>query len=278
MSESQKEQEPGVHAVKNALPAPTPEPASPKPWWGVREEKLIFFGVEVGGWGALLALGVSLFTLGYTAYDKWVAKPDPEFWGPEEINLNCWDDDTADDTTVTLKGCDDGDFTYLLANPISFLNHTGGDHPFNVRTMDVAVDFRDAADKPVKQICLDWQYFSGITTVGAKEDPAAPFEVTANTPFAREVEFYPRRKVRSDGTLSLNNRLPFRDLEKEIGDGDISSIVLTFEAALLDAPSPMTVSCSVLIDSDFKANAASHEFEFYARECLPTASLAPRCQ
>ncbi|WP_145221373.1 hypothetical protein [Sinorhizobium medicae] len=239
------------------------------PLFGVgNPSKFMVLGVEVGGWGSLLALIVSIVTLLWTAYDKWIVEPDPVMWGPEEVNFACHDPDG--------DGCSTDDRLYLRANPITFLNNATGNHPYTVRTMDAYVAFKDAAGENVRDLCLDWQYLSNVTTAGAARDTAGPFEVSRETPFVHEIEFFARRKF-VDGAINRANLVPFREMEAMIANGGIKSVVMTFEAQVVGGATPLTASCVTPVDDDIVSNAAAHTFSLYARECFVVEPLEAHC-
>jgi hypothetical protein len=244
-------------------------PKSPALFGIGNPKKFMIYGVEIGGWGALLALAISLGTLAWTAYDTWLAHPTPELWAPEEINIACHDKNS--------DGCSNNDNLYMRANPVTFINRTGGNHPYTVRTMDAHIQFIGPNNVPVGDLCLDWQYLSNISTAGSERASAGPVEVLNDRPFSHEIEYFPRRRFHN-GAIDRKNFMPFRKMESLIASKAVNAIHITLEASIVGRETALTASCSVPVDEDMAANAIGHSFALYARECFPLeTNIPPSC-
>lgn len=131
--------------------------------------------------------------------------------------------------------------------------------------------------KPLKNICLDWQFLSSVSTAGSRRDPVGPFEVRSGSPFVQEIEFFPRRKTNPDGTTASGNFFHFREMERLIAQGEVQEIVLNFEAEIVGQENRLTVACKVPVDSDFLNNAGTTRFALYSRECTSAPAVRQQC-
>jgi hypothetical protein len=249
---------------------------NPRKWQHVlqiADGRLHIFGLEFGGWGAVAALIASALSLAFTAYDRIFIAPEPAVWPPETIDLVC------DQRTLNgqLQPCGSTENVFLRATPITLINQASGDHPFTVRSMDASVSFIKSLNQVVRKICLDWQYISSITTSGGEKRPPGPFEVRSAAPFVQEIEFYPRRKPKSDGTVSGINFMHFRDMEKLIVDTPISKIVFNFEVEVVGQSERLTAACEVPVDGDFVGHASTGNFSLYPRQCVLSKATDGSC-
>ncbi|MGY2996904.1 hypothetical protein [Mesorhizobium sp. URHB0026] len=218
--------------------------------------KFSFLGIEIGGWGSLLALIISLFGVLWTGYDKLIAQPQPELFKPDTIELVCEFDEK----------CLASSRFFLRANPIVVLNKARGDHAFNVVSISVELSFVDSMSNKVKDVALKWQYISEITISTNKRTPVGAFEVAFDRPFVKEVEFFGRRIIKSDYSVDRANLLDFSQLRELIGKIPRGNLTIEFTAEL-SGGQILTAGCRVPVDEELSRNIDDETIGVFPREC-----------
>jgi hypothetical protein len=220
-------------------------------------------GYKIGGWGALIALVVSVGTFVWTVADKFIIGPRPELVPPETVNFWCsaWHHDDSKNIDV----CDPEQDLLILVRPLTFLNRASSPHSYVLRTTSVEVGFLNATRVATKTIALGWEYFTEISVSDLKRTPAIPITVAGETSISKEIEFYPRLIIDKDNTVSRANFLPFSEFQTLIAKGEIKTIHLKFVATTLDAKKEFSAGCEVPVDAQFIQNASSHAL--FSREC-----------
>jgi len=235
--------------------------------FAIEDGKVRLIGVEIGDWGALLALVVSIATFLWTVTDKLLLQPIPQIISPQTVEFWCahW--------SKTDKGdlCDPDEELLVRAGPVSVVNRASPPHSYVLDLITTDVAFLDDRSTPKRSIHLTWQYFSEISISDAKRTPAVPFLVEGGAAVAKEIEFYPRLEIvagpkGSPPVADRRNFLKFSDFESLIGTGAVREIRLTFNASTLGTKVLFSASCSIPVDDQFVTNAKG-TFAIFVRDC-----------
>jgi hypothetical protein len=229
-------------------------------------KKFTLVGFEIGGWGSLLALIISVVTLLLTAVDRWVLGPNPAMRFPEMVDFQC--DRSKKDKITEVVTCESQSVLKLVANPVTFLNETAAPHAYTVMSSRVIVNFKHK-NSVARSLILDWFYFSGTQPIG-------PVTVVPQETLAKEIQYYARSDFVKRGDAGRLDFLDFVEFQELIGSGEIDKIQLVFEARLsdgdlltLEGATLLRSTCIVRVDNHFKENARKvGEFPRFARPCL----------
>ncbi|MEH2563159.1 hypothetical protein [Bradyrhizobium sp. AZCC 2289] len=239
--------------------------------FAVEDGKVRLLGVEIGDWGALLALVVSIATFLWTVTDKLLLHPIPQIVAPQTVEFWCahW--------SKTDKGevCDSDENLLVRAGPVSVVNRASAPHSYVLDSITTEVALLDDRGTSKKSVHLTWQYFSEISISDAKRTPAAPLLVEGGAAVAKEIEFYPRLEIiagpkGSAPVADRRNFLKFVDFKGLIGTGAVREIRLTFNASTLGKKILFSASCSIPVDDQFVSNAKG-PFALFVRDCTPGA-------
>ena len=157
------------------------EESVPKP------KKFAFIGYEIGGWGALLALIISIVTLGLTAVDRWLLKANPVALPPEQINIVCQRHDG--------ESCEPDASLYVTGVPIILINDTAAPHSFTAVSSDVVMTALNKEGAAMHSIELAWQY------IGDPRKPIGAITVAPQKNVSSEIQYHPRRTFDQNGSL-----------------------------------------------------------------------------
>jgi hypothetical protein len=239
--------------------------------FAVEDGKVRLIGVEIGDWGALLALVVSIATLVWTVTDKLLLRPVPQIIAPQTIEFFCSNWTQTD--TGALCGAEED--LNLRAGPISVVNRASAPHSYVLESIAADVRFLDNQGAPKKSIQLTWQYFSEISISDSKRISAVPVLVEGGAAVAKEIEFYPRLEIVAGpkGSVPVANRknfLKFSEFETLIASGEVRQIELTFNATTLDTNVSFSSTCSIPVDDQFVENSKG-VFALFVRDCSKAA-------
>jgi hypothetical protein len=244
-------------------------PAEVKKWrpFAVEDGKVRLTGVEIGDWGALLALLVSIGTFVWTVTDKFILQPDPQIISPRTIEFFC-----AHWTTMGAnQHCDADEDLNVRAGPVSVVNRAAPPHSYVLQSIAVDVTFSGNQVDVKKHIQLTWLYFSEVSTSEAKRTPAVPLLVEGGAAVAKEIEFYPRLEIvtgSKDSAPIANRRNFFKYAEFEtwIGSGEVHQIKLTFNAVTLETNVSFSSTCTIPVDDQFVKKAKEGR-ALFVRDC-----------
>lgn len=231
-------------------------------------QKFTFLQYEIGGWGALIALIVSLLTGGWTLYERFLSSPSPTLTGPAAINFLCygWDvDEKKDEYFCPGEETLDGYFI-VRAGPLVFLNDTYAKNSFLATESYVDVNFLKG-DKTEKYIRLKWKYFSDATPSGTRHNSVSPVKVTNSDPQSREIEYHPRHRRDESGVVTFSDKYPFEAFKKDVAEKKYDAIRLTFYFKTSAEESPLEAHCTIGLDSDIVRLASNKETVLYSRDC-----------
>ena len=212
----------------------------------------------------LVALVLSVTTATWTLYERFLAKPSPELIADSIVNIYC--NNRHRDGKYECR--EPSSPLLIRSGPLTFLNQSVASNNFWVSDGSVTVNFllnRTPSRDPIK---LRWQYFSDATDSSIERTSVSPFQVPTAVPVSREIEFYPRRDNRPDGTVNFENRLPFRDFLELVGQNVVDEVRLNFRFTIYPNKEDVEATCSIRIGEDFVRNAIAGKHVLYSRDCF----------
>lgn len=231
-------------------------------------KKFILFGKEVGGWGAALALVLSIASLAVQLLG-WVRGPDIVTAPVFSVGFTC-------STLSHGPSCGGGDTgnVVVLVETLAFSNRGSSAHPGVVHPGAMTMEFFGPQGDLLKSIRLQAKYLAHRTPTEKKLLPLPPLQVTgqAAASYNGDVGYWPRFTRSADGERSRSNFLPFTTFKSMLVDGidgkPVTTIRLRLEPQLMQRNwSDIAVTCTVSIDAPTREAAKNPLVGEFPRDC-----------
>ena len=224
-------------------------------------KKFGLMGYEIGGWGAALALIISIVGISLQARAYLL--------GPATTILPVWRLELACSKS-TKAGCKDGSMLIVVADRLAFVNEGNAGYDTLIDPGQATVKLLSKRGQVLKEVRLRAQYFSKRVGKITRE-PASFILVPGGSAMDFEVEYFPRSFIQKDRTTNRENFYSFEDFKDALTmgiDGElIDTIVVMFEATARGRNrGRLNTSCTVVVDKRMRLN----------REVEPHAGSFPR--
>lgn len=221
--------------------------------------KLSIAGYEFGDVASLLALtiaGISIFW----QLSAWWRGADIRVLPPLRVEFACEDD----------NHCHKDSNLKIVLDRLQLVNFGARGYDMLVDPGIVKVSFKDSDGKLLDSINLQALYFSERATDGIDMVPARFLLVNGGSVETQEVEYYPRRIVKEDGTVDRKNYMKFTKFKSWIQKQNGPRLV---EISVKPRPVRsksihLGTKCHIIIDDDMISNASNSEVGTFPRDCM----------
>ncbi|MBT9287964.1 hypothetical protein [Prosthecodimorpha staleyi] len=231
--------------------------------------KIYLFGIEVGGWGAALALLLSVIGLVWQAWG-YVIGPDVRIYPIRSLEFTCSHQNGSE--------CKEDANLIVVVDRLALANFGAQGFDASVDPGEAQLDLLDVKDQVIFSIILTAQYYTERTQISIEQKSASKIFLKTGSGVDFEVAYYPRMKISVDGKVDRKNFIIWSDfknyLEKGVNGKEVQRIRVTLKPSALGRNwSTLKATCIVVADERMRNSNRDPLIGTIPRDCADLNEL-----